>query len=216
MSGPIEFTDNYEDLSTDKGFQFKFRCECCGNGYMSSYQVRALGVAGSALDVAGKFFGGMFGTAASSAYQIQQAVGGKAHDEALRAAVAELRPKFVQCRRCGNWMCREVCFNQVANMCKRCAPVAEQEETALRARHVQTEVSNDLAAEEEARLEAKKAKVQAKCRHCGAPTFDKKFCPECGKPTTESTANCPQCGAKAAPGAKFCGECGAGLTPAGK
>ena len=26
----IEFTDNFEDLSTDQGFQFKFHCERCG------------------------------------------------------------------------------------------------------------------------------------------------------------------------------------------
>jgi hypothetical protein len=29
--GAIEFTDNFEDLSTDQGFQFKFRCERCGD-----------------------------------------------------------------------------------------------------------------------------------------------------------------------------------------
>ena len=29
----IEFTDNYQDLSTAIGFQFKFLCESCGNGY---------------------------------------------------------------------------------------------------------------------------------------------------------------------------------------
>jgi hypothetical protein len=34
----VEFTDNYEDLSTDKGYQFKFYCEHCGNGYMSSFK----------------------------------------------------------------------------------------------------------------------------------------------------------------------------------
>ena len=45
----IEFTDNYEDLSTDQGFQFKFRCERCGDGFMSTFQTNALGVAGSLL-----------------------------------------------------------------------------------------------------------------------------------------------------------------------
>ena len=41
----IEFTDNYQDLSTDNGFQFKFFCQGCGNGYMSSWQANKLGVA---------------------------------------------------------------------------------------------------------------------------------------------------------------------------
>src|SRR5256885_3214557 len=31
----IRFTGNYEDLSTDRGYQFKFYCEKCQNGYMS-------------------------------------------------------------------------------------------------------------------------------------------------------------------------------------
>ena len=44
----IWFTGNYEDLSTDKGYQFKFRCVKCSNGYMSSFQTSALGVASSA------------------------------------------------------------------------------------------------------------------------------------------------------------------------
>ena len=30
----IRFTGNYEDLSTDRGYQFKFFCEKCHNGYM--------------------------------------------------------------------------------------------------------------------------------------------------------------------------------------
>src|SRR5947209_8089568 len=33
----IQFVKNYEDLSTDKGFQFKFYCDKCGNGFMSRF-----------------------------------------------------------------------------------------------------------------------------------------------------------------------------------
>ena len=28
----IQFTENYQDLSTDTGFQFDFKCDRCGNG----------------------------------------------------------------------------------------------------------------------------------------------------------------------------------------
>ena len=42
----IEFTQNYTDLSTDQGFQFKFFCERCGDGFMSSFQQNPLGMAG--------------------------------------------------------------------------------------------------------------------------------------------------------------------------
>jgi hypothetical protein len=208
--GAIEFTDNYQDLSTDKGFQFKFCCERCGNGYMSTYKLNKLGVAGGLLDAASSIFGGILGRAAHGAYDIQRAVGGKAHDEGLREAVEEIRPKFIQCRKCGQWICREICFNDTANMCKQCAPIAEEVETSIRAEHVQTQVANDLFLEENKRMSAKGKEVAAKCAKCGEPTLGKKFCPSCGAPVAAGgTRFCPSCGAKAAPGAKFCGECGA-------
>lgn len=208
---PIEFTDNYEDLSTDKGFQFKFACERCGNGYLSTYKVSTLGVAGGLLDAASSLLGGIFGQAVDSAYEVQRAVGGKAHDEALREAVKELRPRFAQCRQCGQWVCRDVCFHAGVNMCKDCAPVAEEHETSARAQQVREQVANDLALEEEERVAAKARQVKAKCKKCGQPTGGAKFCPNCGTRTGDVPQFCPSCKAKAAPGAKFCGECGTAL-----
>ena len=118
----IKFTANYDDLSTDRGYQFKFYCEKCGNGYMSTFQASKIGMAASAVQVAGNLFGGIFGRAASSAYEIQRAVGGPAHDAALREAVQEIRPLFKQCTRCGNWICEPICFNKKAQLCESCAP----------------------------------------------------------------------------------------------
>ena len=123
----IRFTDNYEDLSTDRGYQFKFFCEKCGNGYMSSFIVSKLGMAGSAVRLAGNIFGGVFGSAASSSYEVQQAIGGKAHDDALKAAVEEIAPQFKQCTRCGNWMCGPICWNNKAGLCEGCAPDLDEE-----------------------------------------------------------------------------------------
>jgi hypothetical protein len=82
----IKFTGNYQDLSTDKGYQFKFCCEKCGNGHLSTFKASKLGMASSALRAAGNLFGGVLGNAANSAYEIQRAVGGTAHDEALKEA----------------------------------------------------------------------------------------------------------------------------------
>ena len=31
------FTRNYNDLSTEAGFQFEFYCVCCGNGFKSTF-----------------------------------------------------------------------------------------------------------------------------------------------------------------------------------
>ncbi len=76
----IEFVRNYSDHSTDRGYQFEFRCDHCYSGYMSSFQPSFIGTAGGLLEAAGNIFGGVLGSAGSSAYNIQRAVGGPAHD----------------------------------------------------------------------------------------------------------------------------------------
>src|SRR3954467_11320889 len=120
--GMIQFVNNYDDLSTDKGYQFKFYCDKCGNGYMSRFQTSIAGTGGSILRAAGDLFGGWLSNAGNSAYEIQRAVGGKAHDEALQAAVEEGKTHFHQCSRCGRWVCPEVCWNASAGQCEGCAP----------------------------------------------------------------------------------------------
>ena len=37
MSSLIQFVASYDDLSTDKSFQFKFYCDKCRNGYVSRF-----------------------------------------------------------------------------------------------------------------------------------------------------------------------------------
>jgi len=71
----IEFTENYEDLSTDMGFQFKFYCERCKDGYMSTFKANALGVVGGLLKGASNIVGGIFGKAQDTAYEVQRVVG---------------------------------------------------------------------------------------------------------------------------------------------
>jgi hypothetical protein len=81
-------------------------------------------------------------------------------------------------------------------MCKQCAPIAEEEESAIRAEHVRTQVANDLFLEENRRMSAKGREVAEKCPDCGAPTLGKKFCPGCGKKLAAAPAFCGDCGAK--------------------
>src|ERR1044071_2700982 len=126
----IPFTGNYEDLSTDRGFQFKFYCEKCHNGYMSSFKTSTVGVLGSAARAAGSLFGGFFGNVADSSYEVQRAIGGSAHDSALKDAVAEISPIFKQCTRCGNWVCKPICWNEKAGLCENCAPDLDEEMAA--------------------------------------------------------------------------------------
>src|SRR4249920_1757167 len=129
----IPFTGNHEDLSTDRGYQFKFFCEKCGNGYMSTFKTSAVGVLGSAARVAGNLFGGVFGTVADNAYEVQRAVGGSAHDSALKEAVEEIAPIFKQCTRCGQWVCEPICWNEKAGLCETFAPDLDEEMAAAQA-----------------------------------------------------------------------------------
>src|SRR5918997_1461118 len=48
----IKFVRNYDDLSTDRGYQFKFYCDKCGNGFLSNFENSTIGTAGSLLRAA--------------------------------------------------------------------------------------------------------------------------------------------------------------------
>jgi hypothetical protein len=204
----VEFTGNYEDLSTDRGYQFKFYCEKCGNGYMSSFQSSKLGMAASAAQVAGNLFGGLFGRAADTAYEIQRAIGGPAHDAALREAVAEIRPMFKQCTRCGQWVCEPVCFNKKAQLCESCAP--DMDEAIASA---QAEAAREQAFEKAREVNWMKDRDLGTvrgvaCGACGAKVGNAKFCPECGTPTGPVKRQCGSCGSDVEGSPKFCPECG--------
>ena len=123
----IRFTANFDDLSTDRGYQFRFHCDKCGNGFMSRFQTSMTGVAGDLLRAAGNIFGGILSSAGNSAYDIQRAVGGKAHDDAFAVAIEEAKQHFHQCTRCGKWVCPDVCWNAAAGLCEGCAPNYEEE-----------------------------------------------------------------------------------------
>jgi membrane protease subunit (stomatin/prohibitin family) len=188
----IWFTGNYEDLSSDKGYQFRFRCGKCSNGYLSSFKMSSLGLASSAFRAAGNLFGGILGGAANSAYEIQRAVGGPAHDAALKEAADEIAKQFKQCSRCGKWVCEPICWNRKAQLCEDCAPSAAEEIAAAQA-------------QQEAHATPSQAGIA--CASCGAKVSGGKFCPECGKPL-QLKKRCAKCGAETDGAPKFCPECG--------
>jgi hypothetical protein len=206
----IEFTDNYQDLSTESGFQFKFLCENCGNGYMSTWKANKTGIAGGLLRTAGNMFGGILGSAGSSSYEIQEAVGGPAHDAALKAAVEEIRPLFTQCKRCGQWVCREVCWNAERGLCTNCAPMVQREVSALQASITVEQAGAKLREQDLTAGLNLTAAAAVLCPKCGAESDGGKFCSECGAPMRPED-ECPRCGTKFKPGAKFCPECGGKL-----
>lgn len=206
----IEFTGNYQDLSTDKGYQFKFFCEKCGNGYMSTFKTNKLGLASSALQAAGSLFGGVFGGAAHGAYEIQRAVGGPAHDAALKEAVAEIKPIFKQCTRCGNWICEPICFNKKAQLCEGCAPDLEEEMAAAQAEAAREQVQEKVRSVDWLKDRDVATVSGACCPSCGAKTQGGKFCPDCGASLVPKLT-CGKCGAVAEGKPKFCPECGGKL-----
>jgi hypothetical protein len=203
----IEFTGNYQDLSTDKGYQFKFFCEKCGNGYMSSFKTSTMGMAASAVEVAGSLFGGIFGRAASGAYEVQRAVGGPAHDAALKSAVEEIRPLFKQCTRCGNWICEPICFNKKAQLCEGCAPDLDEEMAVAQAEAAREQIQEKARTVDWTKQRDVATVSGALCPSCGAKTQGGKFCGECGA-TLAQKRTCGKCGAVAEGAAKFCPECG--------
>jgi hypothetical protein len=209
----IQFVENYEDLSTDLGFQFKFHCDKCHNGYMSRFQSSAMGMAGSALRAAGDLFGGFFGNAGNSAFEVQRAVGGKAHDEALMAAVQEGKQFFKQCTRCGKWVCPEVCWNTQTGQCTQCAPKYEQEFAAHHAQAKAAAAGVQLNEKAQATDYVGGVDMSANAVYT-APQQVQAPPPQQGLPTAQaapqlgaSGAACVKCGTNL--GAfKFCPNCG--------
>ena len=225
----VQFVSNYDDLSTDRGYQFKFHCDKCGNGYMSRFQASTIGTAGSLLRAAGDLFGGWASTAGNSAYDIQRSVGGKAHDDALAKAVEEGKQYFHQCSRCGKWVCPEVCWNANAGQCEECAPDyqeelasshaqakadATREQLHERARQIDYASKIDMGADAHVKAPAQASAAASTartlaCHSCGVDVGKAKFCPECGTPATRPRPTCQGCGHQPEAVTKFCPECGA-------
>lgn len=202
MPGFTPFTSNYQDLSTEQGYQFEFRCEICGSGYRSQFQRSVIATGASLLNGASSFIGGLWG-ARNAANSAQDLMDRDARDKALQKACNEIMPLFRRCVRCNNWV-DETCFNQARGLCVNCAPNLQAEMEAERssvelnqmrdAMRMQTVFSGDTSAK------------MTECPSCAKPVGSEKFCGNCGTPL--GVAKCAKCGADLAPGTRFCGNCG--------
>ncbi len=211
MAERIEFVRNHDDLSTDSGFQFEFRCDRCGAGYRTRFRPSVTGIASKVLDAAGSLFGGRLDRAADLGERAHDATWEQAHDAAFEAAVTEIKPEFIQCPRCTGWVCRKSCWNTRRGLCKECAPDIGVEMSAAQAsRSVEEVWAHAAMAEEDKKLERKQWRetIRATCPECEKPLdVNAKFCPECGA-RLKSKQHCTECGTALTPGAKFCPECG--------
>jgi len=201
----IQFVRNHNDLSTDRGFQFEFFCDRCGNGYQTDFQDAPANLLTDVLGAAGSIFGGLFSTAADVGQRARSAAWEKARDDAFRRAIEQAKPHFTKCKRCGHWVDAD-CWNPDRGLCKDCAPDLDTEYSVA-----QTEAAIEQAREkargvEYVKTEKFKETIVATCSNCGADVKGAKFCPECGTPV-KRVAKCKKCGADTG-GAKFCPECG--------
>lgn len=203
MAGFTPFTNNYNDLSDENGYQFEFRCDVCGSGYRSEFIRSNVGTVGNILSGASSLVGGLFGSAANAADRVKDITDRGARDEALQKAANEIMPLFTRCPRCNNWV-DETCWNEARGLCVGCAPKLAAEMEAERA---SVEISQmRTAMQQETVFSGDTAARSTVCATCGKPVGSEKFCSNCGTPTGQ--AKCAQCGAELPTGAKFCGNCG--------
>lgn len=212
------FTRNYEDNSTEAGFQFTFYCDICHDGYKTKFieaqtykkaglfrnVARGVSIGASLLgrhnlgynlergsDILSERFEGM-----SPEWQ-------REHDAAFQIAQNEAKDHFFRCQKCRQWVC-ESDWNEQEGLCVECAPRMSVEVVAAKAEKMAAEI-REKASETQV-FTGKIESRQTFCPECGKPVSEGKFCTNCG--ANLSLNKCPKCGAKNQPGTRFCGECG--------
>jgi len=208
------FTRNHRDHSNDTGYQFEFFCDKCGNGYRSSFQASALGVGAKVGKALGSLFGGKLWNAGVAADHLKDGLRGSAWDSAYNSAIEEIKPKFRQCTRCGQWVCPEVCWNEKRQLCEACAPDLAEEAASAQAQIAAQQAAEKLRGVDQTEGFDPRAEMLASCPHCSQRLeAGARFCASCGKPVTQTQAQkkfCTSCGTQLAAGAKFCSGCGTG------
>lgn len=217
------FTRNYEDNSTEAGFQFTFYCDLCNDGFKSSfiesetYNKGSLlrGISGGARAL-GSLFGGAIGDVARSAgygsdvlserFHGMSPEWQKEHEAAFIKAQNEAKQHFNRCHGCRQWIC-DSDFNEDEGMCVECAP--RQNVAVAKAKATRMVQQIEEAAETANVFRGPIESKTITCPNCGKPSGGGKFCNNCGQ--NLSLNKCPNCGEKIAQGVKFCGECGTRL-----
>jgi hypothetical protein len=214
------FTSNFEDNSTEAGFQFTFYCDQCREGYKTSFNeaksykkgrfFKGLGgIVGAASQLTGKF-----GNVGSGIERGSDVIGGryegmsadwhKEHEQVFEKAQNEALGHFHRCPRCRKYVCDND-WNEEAGLCLEEAPRESTEVAAARAGKMVEDIKAKAAQTQV--FSGEITQRQTICPACGKPTGEGKFCNNCG--ATLGLAKCPRCGAGIISGVRFCGECGA-------
>ena len=212
------FADNYEDNSSEAGFQFTFYCGLCREGYKTTFIeskthrkagfLKGLGdiiSAGSSMLGAGNIGHTIDrGTdILSEKYQGMSPEWRKEWEVAFEQAQNEAKAHFSRCPKCTGWVC-ENDWNEQEGLCVECAPREAVEVAAARSQKMKRDIEQkaDNTTVFTGEIESK----QTMCPQCGKPASAGKFCNHCGAPM--SMTACPKCGSKLQAGSKFCPECG--------
>ncbi len=118
----IEFTDNWEDLSDENGFRFRFFCERCDADYTSDLQPCSRAAESRLLESMGQ----IIAEATDNGADLNVDEERMHRESALRTAVTQVRENFHQCPQCGEWVC-DRCWNRSMMLCEKCAPSGEEQ-----------------------------------------------------------------------------------------
>ena len=215
------FTKNYNDESTEAGFQFVFMCDCCGDGYRSSFiesetykKKKKFGLLSSAASIGGGLLSSSKGTKVANATSQSSSVMAdrfagmppewrKEHENAFEKASNEAKQHFYKCPGCNKYACA-TCKNEDEGLCVTCAPRQEVLVAKAKSGAMQRNIS-DKAKD----ATVWKGEIESKttiCPQCGKPAGAGKFCNNCGASMELNT--CVKCGAKNAKTVRFCNNCG--------
>ncbi|HEX3049003.1 MAG TPA: zinc ribbon domain-containing protein [Bacillota bacterium] len=211
------FTDNFEDNSTDAGFQFTFFCEICNEGYKTEFiESKTYRKAGFLRGLGGLIFAGSSLIGSSIGYSVERGTDilserfegmspewHKEHEKAFELAQNEAKGHFHRCPECTKWVC-ENDWNEQEGLCTECAPRVNVKIAAAKAKKMVADIEEKAANSKvfTGEIESK----QTFCPKCGKPAGEGKFCNNCGAPL--GMIKCPGCGTGSPTGTRFCGECG--------
>lgn len=218
------FTRNYHDNSTDAGFEFTFYCDCCQDGYKSSFiesdtYKKKSGLRGLAqgVGILGSLVGGRAsrvgyaaergGSVLSQRFEGKSPEWHKEHEKAFTRCQNEVMQHFHRCPSCNTYAC-DHCLNEDEGLCVTCAPRQEVLVAKTRADAMKRNLfdAGQTASVWQGQLESK----TTICTVCGKPAGKGKFCNNCG--SDMSLKKCPRCGEQNAQTIRFCNHCGQNLS----
>lgn len=215
------FTRNYEDNSTEAGFQFTFFCDLCRDGYKTTF------IESKTYRKSGLFKGIARGVSVGASllgnyhigYNVERGMDiyterfegmspewHKEHEQAFQIAQNEAKQHFQRCPRCRQWVCEDD-WNEQEGLCVECSPRMNVEVAAIKAEKMVEDIRTKAQS-----TTVFKGEIETKqtiCPECGKPAGEGKFCTNCG--ANLQLGKCPKCGTKNAAGTKFCSECGTKL-----